>query len=150
MGAESVTEIIRVWSGEHFCTRDEALCSLASLFEGGMGASLAEKVLQAALVREESLSTYLENGLAVPHARVSGLDSIRLSAAYVPGGIPWSDDSSSAELIVFIAVPVSQVSEYLQLMRKLMVWQKSVAPHERPARWGDPSALRAEMAAVLS
>lgn len=67
---------IHIWEGGPVQTRAEALNVLSEGATEGLSPILSAKVLAHAEVREESVPTYLENGLAVPHARVAGLPGI--------------------------------------------------------------------------
>lgn len=141
---------IHIWEGGSVQTRAEALNILSEGATEGLSPALSAKVLAHAEVREESVPTYLEDGLAVPHARVAGLPGISLMAAYLPAGVPWPDEEHTADFVIFIAVPMSQVSDYLFIIRKIIRWHKSVPAAERSARWGDPVNLKAELQSILS
>lgn len=84
----------------------------------GVDSSVVES---AALVREESESTYVGRGMAVPHARVSGLPLAAMYVARSRKGIPWG--GGEARLVVFTAAAEEQPEQYLQLLSAAMRWR---------------------------
>ncbi len=100
------------------------------------------KQLQTAvLMREETQSTYLDNGLAVPHGRTAALTEIHLSVGLCPQGLNWPDEACKARLIVMLGVPVTMVTGYLTTMQKLLRWHKT-APLGADGEWtGDEASL---------
>lgn len=92
-----------------------------------MGFALAQKlgieparIIDNALAREESETTYLGRGLAMPHARVAGLTAPALCAAPVPAGLMWQGDE--AQMILLLAVPEEQPELHLSLLSRLLRW----------------------------
>ena len=84
-----------------------------------------DSLRQAVLQREAATSTYLDNGLAVPHGRITGLEKITVSVGIAPSGINWPDSSKPAKLIVMLGVPSTMITGYLIMMQKLLKWHKS-------------------------
>lgn len=110
-----------------------------------MSSVLSERQLRhiktAVLLREDTQTTYLDNGLAVPHGRTTALDSLYITAGLSPEGICWPDDSKQAHLIVMLGVPAGMVTDYLTTMQKLLRWHKN-APLGPHGEWtGDENSL---------
>ncbi len=84
----------------------------------GVDSSVVEA---AALLREESEPTYVGRGMAVPHARVSGLPLAAMYVARSRKGIPWGD--GEARLVVFTAAAEEKPEQYLQLLSAAMHWR---------------------------
>lgn len=82
-------------------------------------------VAAAALLREESEPTYVGRGMAVPHARVSGLPLAAMYVARCRRGIPWG--GGEARLVVFTAAAEEKPEQYLQLLSAAMRWRLSYA-----------------------
>lgn len=78
-------------------------------------------VAAAALLREESEPTYVGRGMAVPHARVSGLPLAAMYVARSHKGISWG--GGEARLIVFTAAAEEKPEQYLQLLSAAMRWR---------------------------
>ena len=82
-----------------------------------------DKLLPSVLAREESMATGLDHGVAVPHGRTDGVDSLVGAIALVDnsenenGVIPDYEtiDHSKIEVIVLMLVPESTQTPYLQL-----------------------------------
>lgn len=101
-------------------SRDEIVRTLASglakrhNLPGGDG--LADQVL----AREQIGSTVLMDGLAVPHARLEGLDRPYVAIATSERGIQWFEDEQSKVHIVFlILIPREEPALYLKVLHVL-------------------------------
>lgn len=129
-------------------TQEEMLRYLADACSGGRE-TVGELLAEAAIAREESVSTLLENGLAVPHARTGVLDRITVAAAFVPGGLAWPEEENRAELVLFLGVPSALVTEYLALIRHIILWYKRLPAGERQHLLGDAARLREELQHVI-
>lgn len=129
-------------------TQEEMLRYLAGACSGG-SEKVGDLLAEAAIAREESVSTLLEDGLAVPHARTGVLDRIAVAAAFVPGGMAWPEEENRAELVLFLGVPSALVTEYLALIRHIILWYKRLPAGERPSLLGDAARLREELQHVI-
>lgn len=127
--------------------QEEMLRYLAEACANGK-ADIGEALAEAALAREESVTTLLGDGLAVPHARTGLIDKITIAAAYVPGGLAWPGEAERAQLVLFLGVPRALVTEYLALIRHIILWYKRL-PAEREAVLGNPETLRRELQQVI-
>ena len=97
-------------------TRGEALSEVARVACAACG--LAEGPLEAAVVeREEAAPTGIENGLALPHARIAGLRSPVVVAALSERGIDFdAPDGSLARVIFLILTPPRDGAAQLEIM----------------------------------
>lgn len=99
----------------------------------------AERVFADAWERELVESTYIGMGLAIPHARVQGLQHAGLYAAFSPGGIPWPHEE--ARLISLLIVPWEAPELHLQLLSRLVRWRKHMTEAEACALAESPEKL---------
>ena len=76
---------------------------------------LADEVL----AREQVSSTVLMDGLAVPHARVEGLDRPYAAIATSERGIKWSEESSKVHIVFLILTPREDPALYLKVVHVL-------------------------------
>ena len=79
-----------------------------------------EEVLKAIIKREQGISTTLNTGLSIPHARLEGLDSFKAAVAVIPNGL--KDDFGLQIKVVFLFLSPSGeqfFSEHLKLLAKL-------------------------------
>ena len=75
---------------------------------GKLDESQFEDVLEAVLSRERSMSTGMENGIAIPHAAVDELDSVLACMGVVTReeGLAFeSIDGQPARLVVLLVIP---------------------------------------------
>ncbi|MBI5595895.1 MAG: PTS sugar transporter subunit IIA [Elusimicrobia bacterium] len=89
------------------------LCAKANL---GDPAPFLAKVLE----REQGISTTLDTGLAVPHARMDGLAEIAAILGIVPGGLPdpkQTDLSIRAVFLFFSPNRQEAFTQHLHLLR---------------------------------
>lgn len=101
-------------------SRDEVVRALVS--EIAMRNKLPEVngLIEQVLARERVDSTVLMEGLAVPHARIEGLDRPYAAIATSERGIKWSDDGKEKIHIVFLLLtPREDPALYLKVLHVL-------------------------------
>ena len=79
-----------------------------------------DEVYKAIIKREQGISTTLDTGLSIPHARLEGLDSFKAAIAVLPQGI--KDDFGLQIKVVFLFLSPSgeqYFPEHLKLLAKL-------------------------------
>ena len=78
---------------------------------GRLGQEQLEGALEAVLSREQSMSTGMEHGIAIPHAAVDDLESVVATMGIVsrPEGLAFeSIDGQPARLVVLLLIPRAQ------------------------------------------
>jgi nitrogen PTS system EIIA component len=76
-----------------------------------------DKVLQALRDREAVTSTGIGNGIAIPHAKIEGLNQIILLFARSPNGVDFQAlDDAPVQLIFLAIAPPDVASDYLKLL----------------------------------
>ena len=104
MVTESVTAVEAITLGEQGSTQEAAIERVSGMLfdlgavEAGYGGSM--------LAREAVISTYLGNGIALPHCTYEDRGMIKRTAlvlAQYPNGIPWGDDDDRAFLVFGLA-----------------------------------------------
>lgn len=104
MGEHSVTSVEAITLGEQGTTQEDAIRRVSGMLfdlgavEAGYGDSM--------LAREEVISTYLGNGIALPHCTYEDKGLIKRTAlvlAQYPHGIPWGDEDDRAFLVFGLA-----------------------------------------------
>jgi len=88
----------------------EAIRALVDHLEatGRLPGELSDEVLEAVLDRERSMSTGMENGIAIPHAAVDGLERAVGCMGVVSreDGLPFeSSDGQPARVVVLLIIP---------------------------------------------
>lgn len=110
-------------------SREEVIRTMATALD----ADKADAVATAALAREAEENTCIGHGLAVPHARLTGLAQARVCLAACPEGMDWG--GQSATLIALLVVPEERPELHLRLLGTLarrLASMKGIPP-ELPA-----------------
>jgi Kef-type K+ transport system membrane component KefB len=96
---------------------DDAICRLAQLAAAAAGLESSE-VAAAALQREHIMSTAMESGVAVPHARLEGLKQSVVALGRSRQGVDWnSRDAKPANWIFLVLTPTQAAEEQLLILR---------------------------------
>lgn len=94
-------------------TQAEAMHEIIQLLAANGKINNSEKFLEQVLGREQTNSTYADDGVAFPHARTDLLDEFVLGIGRSESGIPWTGKGEHAHLIFLIGVPEKLVTDYL-------------------------------------
>lgn len=123
---------------------------LLSALDGEAPSDVLGHLKTEVFAREATSSTYLDNGLAIPHGRISGLDHVLVAVGVKPSGVLWPEAGQSASLVILLGVPSSMVAGYLVLMQRLLRWYKD-APAVRPDHFeSDTQQMRAVLLTLLA
>ncbi len=104
MAEKSVTSVEAISLGEGGQTQREAIDRVSGMLYD-LGA-VEEGYGQSMLDREEVISTFLGNGIALPHCTYEDRGLIKRTAlvlAQYPAGVPWGDDDDIAYLVFGLA-----------------------------------------------
>ncbi|MDK8471507.1 fructose-specific PTS transporter subunit EIIC [Corynebacterium accolens] len=94
--------------------------SLVSLAAADGRISDAAAVAEAALNRESQHSTGVGHGVAIPHARSTGVSAPTLAFARLPeGGVTWGTGEEPTTLAFLIAIPDDAGKQHLKLLSTL-------------------------------
>lgn len=106
----------------HYLSPDTIVCPLAGSTKKDIIEQLAallvqehrlkhgDKILDAIMAREKAGSTFLPIGVAMPHARFSGIDEIKMVLGIIPEGMQESFEGESYPIYV-VALFISPTSE---------------------------------------
>lgn len=124
---------------------------LETMAESLLGVDDVTKVrlLRSVQVREMSASTYMKNGLALPHARMEDIDHISVTAAYFPQGIDWPSADQKATFVVLLAIPHTHVQTYLVFLKKLMSWYRDIPLDKQAEILSDQNELEKHFKGML-
>ncbi|HLF93825.1 MAG TPA: CNNM domain-containing protein [Planctomycetota bacterium] len=113
-----------------------------------------EKIVKAVLERERAMSTYLGNGLAIPHARLEGIDKPALLFARSDEGIPIKGREEKAHLIFILMTPAGSPRVQVRLLARIcgLIASEYVAERLRSASTpaGVVEAIRAAEPMTIS
>ena len=87
---------------------------------GRIPAERRQAALDAALAREKCHGNGLENGIALPHARVDFLPDAVAALAIAPAGVPFqTPDGQPARVIALYFIPPKSVATYIRLVARM-------------------------------
>jgi len=79
----------------------------------------AEAIFASVVEREEAGPTLLAPGLAMPHARISGISRPYIAVATSDAGVSFDPDQLPAHVVILLLVPIEQPALYLQILHSL-------------------------------
>jgi len=120
-------------------SKRQALVALAEIASRSLGRPEAE-ILDALLEREQQGSTGVGQGVAVPHARLEGLD--RMAGVFIKLETPVAFDAVDdrpVDLLFALFAPKESGVEHLRALAKVsrLLRQSELREHLRQARTGD-------------
>ncbi|MEP2776689.1 MAG: phosphoenolpyruvate--protein phosphotransferase [Luteolibacter sp.] len=102
--------------GATISTKEEAIRAVGKLLV--KSGSIEPEYIESMLAREKAATTFLGNGLAIPHGRPQDSGRIkdtRVAVLQIPGGVSWKD-GKTAHLVFGIA---AKSDEHIGLLRQL-------------------------------
>jgi len=100
--------------------KEACLKELADLVTQHIDTISPERVLRALLEREALGSTGFEHGVAIPHAKIEGLDRFYLALARAPRGVRFeSHDGKKSTLFFVIIGPAEASGEHLKILAQI-------------------------------
>jgi len=110
----------------------EAIRALAGAAADANPALDADAVAEAALARERLMGSGIGGGIAVPHARLSTIDTPTVAIGRVPGGVDFdAPDEQPARLVILLITPASQPEYQLRLLASVAQTAQSPETVER-------------------
>lgn len=107
---------VRIHAGS--ATRDEALREAAGILEAA--GAVTGDYLEAMKAREETVSTYMGNGLAIPHGTDAAKDAVLGSALAViryDGGVEWGD----GDVATFVVGIAGKGDAHLEILQSVAI-----------------------------
>ena len=99
-------------------------------------------IIEAVQARERSLSTYLGRELAVPHARLAGLERPVVFAARSEVGVRFGEDAGQRAMICFLLLTPAHIPRMqIQLLARIAALCESPYVWERVLSSGSPGEL---------
>ena len=120
-------------------SKRQALVALAEIASRALGRPEAE-ILDALLEREQQGSTGVGQGVAVPHARLAGLDRMAGVFVKLETPVPFDAvDDRPVDLLFALFAPRDSGVEHLRALAKVsrLLRQSELREHLRQARTGD-------------
>ncbi|CDZ79673.1 EIIABC-Fru [Candidatus Rubidus massiliensis] len=101
--------------------RDDVLQTMVNtIYQKGLIPDSVLNFYDLIIEREKVVSTGIGMGVAIPHAKVSGLENFFIAIGILTKGVDWhSIDSSPVRLVFMIGGPDDKQTEYLQILSNL-------------------------------
>lgn len=100
------------------------------------------EVLDALFMRERSLSTGMEHGLAIPHCAVRCVESIVGALGTSPAGIPFDSlDGKPADLIILLVIPKGKFQQHFTTLSGIAKIANDKALRMRILQADSPTAI---------
>lgn len=101
-------------------SRDDAIIQLCHVAAGLTKTVSEDTIVSEVLQRERDMGTALEAGIAVPHARLEGLEAPLVVVGRSQSGLDWnSADGKPAELIFLILTPFGETDDQVKILRAI-------------------------------
>lgn len=105
--------------GSTIAERDTLLDALLNLLKRHHPALDLEKAMREVTAREEIFPTVIAPGLAVPHARMPGMDRPLLGLICTPAGVDFKSDLGPARVTLLMLTPMGDPNQHLQILSEL-------------------------------
>ncbi len=87
---------------------------------GRYPASMVDTVEQALVLRERSMTTGMEHGIAIPHAAIDGIDDLIAVLGINPVGIPFETlDGAPARIVIGLVIPRSKKLAHIKTLAEI-------------------------------
>jgi nitrogen PTS system EIIA component len=100
-------------------TRNQAIQTVLTQLSHAENIADLDRYIQAVIERENSGSTAIGNGVALPHARFSNISRPYIGIATSADGIDFGNENTPVHLIMAMLIPTSQPGLYLQILRAM-------------------------------
>jgi len=122
-------------------TRDKALEELSESAAGQDPAHSAESIYAAVLQRENEMGTALEEGIAIPHARLQKSDKPVIVFGRSRVGIEWNSPDGEPTRFIFLVLAPQQSNLQVQILAMIVRTMHRAEIREQVLRAEDPDAL---------
>ncbi len=99
--------------------RDELIMDMLKCLAYNHGIGNVHQAYEAVIEREASQSTIISTGIAMPHARLDGLERPLLAIATSRDGIDFEEGKDAVNLVILTLIPKEQPAVYLQILSSL-------------------------------
>ena len=100
--------------------KDQVLRQTAKFMASLYGLDNGEQISRLILERESDMSTGIGYGIAIPHARITGIDRVYMVAARSVNGIEFGAIDDQPDHVIFMLVsPANTSTEHTQILSSL-------------------------------
>jgi two-component system sensor histidine kinase KdpD len=142
MGGLLTVDHLLIWNDP--MTREDILKQMVKSITGGELIA-AEAILKKLNERERTGSTFLNEGVALPHARLDELTSPKVALGLTHGGVLDVNTEKPIEAVFMLLSPTNEASRHLQLLAKAGRMLQSRELRRRLAKVKTPAAALEEI-----
>jgi len=107
-------ERIRVWDVP--IAKHDLLRKLAEAIDGALAPVTAGQAVEALEARENEGSTFLNEGVALPHARIPGLTLPQVALAVTHAGVLDAPTDNPIQVVFLLLTPAENAAQHLRLL----------------------------------
>ena len=99
-------------------------------------------VTAALVAREESMTTGMEDGIAIPHAAVDDLPEVLATLGIAPEGVPFESlDDAPARILVCLVIPRSKKLQHIRTLAEIAKLLSRAPVREQLLHCDDPQQV---------
>jgi len=100
--------------------KDSVITELVDLLADSGQLLDKEVVLEAVLVREQTRSTGIGSGIAIPHGKCAGVKELVMSIGITKEGIDFdSIDGKPVSIVILLASPIDRTGPHIQALARI-------------------------------
>jgi mannitol/fructose-specific phosphotransferase system IIA component (Ntr-type) len=102
-------------------TTEEVIHELLTVMKDAKGIADVDEAAAKVLERERQMSTAMEEGLALPHARTDLVENLTCAIGIKPAGIDFDGDGvAETTIVIMVLTPESEGKPYLQFVASVL------------------------------
>ncbi len=107
-------------------SKDECLKQISVIMVKSVLDISADNIYKALMIREKSGSTGFENGIAIPHAKIAGLNDFVVGIIISKKGIDFASVDKKKSHIFFVIIgPDDKPREHLQILAQISLFSRN-------------------------
>lgn len=125
-------------------TKQEIIAELVDLLAAAGRISDRDSVLADVLSREATMSTGMQHGVALPHAKTDGVESMQVAVGLKPGGVDFASiDGEPSRIFFLVTSPKKDSGPHVQFLASIGAVLHDEAARERLLAAGKPEEILA-------
>ncbi|MBN2450034.1 MAG: cation:proton antiporter [Lentisphaeria bacterium] len=132
-------------------SRDDAIRELAVVAGNKMGGDARDRLVAAALARENEFGTGIGSGVAIPHVRLEGIRQPVVVFGHAAGGIDWdAPDGQPVRDVFLVVTPAGAQDVHVQILAEIARVLQAEENRKKLDRAADAAELWAFLQAMFS
>jgi mannitol/fructose-specific phosphotransferase system IIA component (Ntr-type) len=124
-------------------TKAGVIAELVAALAGPGGLADKDAALKAVMEREKQMSTGMQDGVALPHGKVDGINEIMIAVGAAPEGISFDSlDGKPTHLVFLVLSPRNVTGPHVQLLSAIASLLRDADYREALIQAGSEPAMR--------